>query len=52
MATATTAVLVRYEYPFDVRERGAVVGFLAGYTGATRVSYTTDLRCSPAGAQR
>jgi hypothetical protein len=45
MATSTTtAVLVRYEDPLDVRERGAIAGFLAGYTGATRVSYTTDLR--------
>ena len=43
MAT-TTAVLVRFHDPFDIRERGAVAGFLAGYTGTTRVSYTTDLR--------
>ena len=42
--TPTTAVLVRYEDPLDVRERGAVAGFLAGYSGTTRVSYTTDLR--------
>ncbi len=40
----TTAVLVRCEDPLDIRERGAVTGFLAGYTGTTRVSYTTDLR--------
>lgn len=44
MATSTTTVLVRYQDPLDVRERGAVAGFLAGYTGTTRVSYTTDLR--------
>ena len=43
MAT-TTAVLVRYDDPLDVSERGAVAGFLAGYTGTTRVSHTTDLR--------
>ena len=43
-ATSTTAVLVRYEDPLDVREHGAVAGFLAGYNGTTRVSYTTDLR--------
>ena len=44
MATSTTVVLVRYQDPFDVRERGAVAGFLAGYTGSTRVNYTTDIR--------
>ena len=44
MPSTTAAVLVRYEDPLDVRERGAVAGFLAGYTGSTRVSYTTDLR--------
>jgi site-specific recombinase XerD len=43
MATST-AVLVRYTDPDDLVERSAVAGFLAGYTGATRVSYTTDLR--------
>jgi site-specific recombinase XerD len=37
-------MLVRYEDPLDLQERGAVVGFLAGYCGNTRVSYTTDLR--------
>jgi integrase/recombinase XerD len=36
--------LVRYEDPLDVREPGAIGGFLAGYSGNTRVSYTTDLR--------
>ena len=30
--------------PLDVRERSAIAGFLAGYSGNTRVSYTTDLR--------
>jgi site-specific recombinase XerD len=37
-------MLVRYEDPFEVQDRAAVVGFLAGYAGNTRVSYTTDLR--------
>lgn len=46
MVMSTAAVLVRYGDPLDVRERGAVVGFLAGYTGTTRVSCTTDLRLS------
>ena len=41
---AATSTLVRYQDPLDVRERGAVAGFLAGYAGTTRVSYTTDLR--------
>jgi hypothetical protein len=41
---SSTAVLVRYGDPDDVSERMAVAGFLAGYTGATRVSYATDLR--------
>ncbi len=41
---SSTAVLVRYDEPDDVAERVAVAGFLAGYTGATRVSYTSDLR--------
>jgi integrase/recombinase XerD len=41
---SSTAVLVRYDEPDDIAERMAVVGFLAGYTGSTRVSYTTDLR--------
>jgi integrase/recombinase XerD len=40
----STAVLVRYQDPDDLVERSAVAGFLAGYTGSTRVSYTTDLR--------
>ena len=41
---AATSTLVRYEDPLDVRERGPIGGFLAGYSGNTRVSYTTDLR--------
>jgi site-specific recombinase XerD len=41
---AATSTLVRYEDPVDVRERGAIGGFVAGYSGNTRVSYTTDLR--------
>jgi hypothetical protein len=28
-----TSTLVRYEDPLEVRERGAVAGFLAGYSG-------------------
>jgi len=43
MAT-TAAVLVRTDDLVDVRERASIAGFLAGYTGTTRVSYTTDLR--------
>jgi integrase/recombinase XerD len=42
MAAAST--LVRHEDPLHVRERGALAGFLAGYSGNTLVSYTTDLR--------
>jgi site-specific recombinase XerD len=41
---SSTAVLVRYTDPDDLAERSAVAGFLAGYTGSTRVSYSTDLR--------
>ena len=41
---AATSMLVRYEDPFEVQDRAAVVGFLAGYAGNTRVSYTTDRR--------
>ena len=43
MAT-TTAELVSYEDPVVITERVAIAGFLAGYTGNTRTSYTTDLR--------
>jgi hypothetical protein len=41
---AVTSTLIRYEGPLEVRERGVVAGFLAAYSGNTRVSYTTDLR--------
>jgi integrase/recombinase XerD len=41
---AAGSTLVRYEDPLDVRERDAIAGFLAGYAGNTRVSYTTGLR--------
>jgi site-specific recombinase XerD len=44
MASSTTAVLVRYDDSVVLAERAAVAGFLAGYTGSTLVSYTTDLR--------
>jgi hypothetical protein len=44
MSKVTTAVLVRVEDPLDVREHAAIAGFLAGYSGSTRTSYTTDLR--------
>jgi integrase/recombinase XerD len=44
MASSTTAVLVRYNDPAELAERAAVAGFLAGYTGNTLLSYTTDLR--------
>jgi integrase/recombinase XerD len=41
---AATSILVHYEDPLEIQERSAVAGFLAGYAGNTRVSYTTDLR--------
>jgi integrase len=41
---AVTSTLIRYEDPLEARERTALAGFLAGYSGNTRVSYTTDLR--------
>ena len=40
----TTTELVSYQDPSMITERVAVAGFLAGYTGSTRTSYTTDLR--------
>src|SRR5262245_10624027 len=49
-AMAATSTLVRYEDPLDVRERGTVAGFLAGYSGNTRVSTRPICACSPAGA--
>lgn len=42
--TVHLAEIVRYDDPLLVTERVAVAAFLAGYTGATRRSYTTDLR--------
>jgi hypothetical protein len=36
--------LIPHRGPLGAPERGAVAGFLAGYSGDTRVSYTTDLR--------
>jgi site-specific recombinase XerD len=46
MATShvTTVELVRLDEPLNATERGAIAGFLAGYTGNTLISYTTDLR--------
>ena len=44
MAATTVAVLVRTEELLDARERAVIAAFLAGYTGTTRISYTTDLR--------
>jgi site-specific recombinase XerD len=44
MAEHITSELVRFDDPVEITERVAVAAFLAGYTGATRVSYTTDLR--------
>jgi site-specific recombinase XerD len=44
MAEHQTAELVRFDDTHEITERVAVAAFLAGYTGTTRVSYTTDLR--------
>ncbi len=47
MATPTTTAtveLVRVDEPLGVSERAAIAGFLAGYTGNTLISSTTDLR--------
>jgi len=44
MAEYVTAELVTINDDPTMRERFAVAGFLAGYTGATRRSYGTDLR--------
>ncbi len=41
---ATTTVAVPVEPLFSADERAALVGFLAGYSGQTRVAYTLDLR--------
>jgi integrase/recombinase XerD len=43
-ATAVTVELVRVDEPLGVAERAAIAGFLAGYSGNTLISYTTDLR--------
>jgi hypothetical protein len=39
-----TAELMRVHDPVQITEHIAVAAFIAGYTGGTRVSYTTDLR--------
>jgi integrase/recombinase XerD len=43
-AAVISAELVRVDEPLNFTERAAIAGFLAGYTGNTLVSYTTDLR--------
>jgi integrase/recombinase XerD len=43
-STSTTVELVRVDEPLNATERGAIAGFLAGYSGNTLISYTTDLR--------
>ena len=40
----TTVEVARLEDPIDGTEAIALAGFLAGYCGATRKSYATDLR--------
>jgi site-specific recombinase XerD len=40
----TTVELVRLQDPVQITERVAVAAFIAGYSGGTRVSYSTDLR--------
>ena len=44
MSTTTAVAVVRLEDRADGTEAIAVAGFLAGYCGATRKSYATDLR--------
>ena len=44
MSTISSTAAVRAEDPAERAEAMAVGGFLAGYTGATRTSYATDLR--------
>lgn len=44
MSTTTCAAVVLAEDPVEWTEAMAVGGFLAGYAGATRTSYATDLR--------
>jgi integrase/recombinase XerD len=44
---ATTVIspeFVRIDEPLNFTERAAIAGFLAGHSGNTLVSYTTDLR--------
>ncbi len=41
---APPAEFIRPEDPLRVSERVAAAAFLAGHSGGTRVSYTTDLR--------
>ena len=40
----SSSEIVVYDDPLLVSERVAVAAFLAGYSGSTRTSYTTDLR--------
>lgn len=43
-SSVVSVELVQVDDPLNHTERGAIAGFLAGYTGNTLVSYTTDLR--------
>ena len=42
--TSTALAIVHSDEPLDAKTRGAIAGFLAGYSGATLTSYRTDLR--------
>ncbi len=42
--TSTALVIVHSDEPLDAKTKGAIAGFLAGYSGATLNSYRTDLR--------
>ena len=45
MATSIVTVeLARLDEPLNATERGAIAGFLAGYTGNTLTCYTTGFR--------
>ena len=44
MPVSTAVEVVVIDDPVERKEMMAVVGFLAGYGGSTRVSYATDLR--------
>ena len=44
MSTISSTAVVLAEDPAEQAEAMAVGGFLAGYAGATRTSYATDLR--------